>query len=62
MQKSTRKTLCTKRWSRTPESQDLQKDRFDPLWSEHKDSGCRKKEWKKAGLTLCSKNSPLRSD
>ncbi|BBJ86584.1 hypothetical protein ROGSH02058M1_027830 [Raoultella ornithinolytica] len=62
MQKSTRKTLCTKRWSRTPESQDLQKDRFDPLWSEHKDSGCRKKEWKKAGLTLCSKNSSLRSD
>ena len=59
MQKSTRKTLCTKRWSRTPESQDLQKDRFDQIWSEHKDSRCRKKEWKKAGSTLCGKNSPL---
>lgn len=53
MQKSTRKTLCTKRWSRTPESQDLQKDRFDPLWSEHKDSGCRKKKsGKKSGLNV----------
>lgn len=51
MQKSTRKALCTKRWSRTPESQDLQKDRFDQIWSEHKDSRCRKKSGK-SGLNV----------
>lgn len=49
MEKSTRKSLCTKRWSRRPESQDLQKDQLDKLWTRRKDGNCSKNAWKRSG-------------
>lgn len=49
MEKYTRKSLCVKRWSLRPESQDLQQIQVDQLWTRRKDADCSKKVWKKTG-------------